>query len=602
MRKLSGYGPSVIVLATAAIVLFVGPVAVRQLTYEQTRTQIIQARHNLESNDLLQRLNQAYRDVASVVEPSVVHVSVHQWSRDDTTGRMAQSLSTGSGWVFDDLGHIVTNHHVIQEAQRIEVQMYDGSLREATHIGSDPLTDVAVIKVEPGRLHPAVIGDDTLEPVKQGDQVFAFGSPFDFRFSMSAGVVSGKGRSVGVLRDSQGQRLGYENFIQVDAAINPGNSGGPLTDVRGRVIAMNTAIATGRRTMGLDEGQFAGIGLAIPIGMVRPVVQQIIEKGYVTKGFLGVHVADRDNTHEDEIVRQLGFRGYGVRVLSVNDEHPAARAGLLRDDVIIQVNDLPVPAVEELRRATASLDAHEATRLVVWRYGLDENEGRVTISVPNAGASGWRGVTLADLSEPLSARFDALQSPEPGVRVIRVDADGPAANADVRRDDVIIRVNDEPVSTVAQLQSVVSSIMPGQTARLSLWRFDWAARRGSMMTMSVPVARLDELQYGRLPGDQSREAITELGIKRMTTCTPMDALRLGVMHQAGVLLEEFVEGSSLSKALPRGSIIVEVEDEPVTNVNELLRELGRFNLRAHGALALVVTPDGGSKRVELRME
>src|SRR5690606_35708911 len=125
----------------------------------------------------------------------------------------------------------------------IEVQLYNGELRPAEIVGFDRSTDIAVLKIPAGRLHPAVRRGPEA-PVRQGDMVFAFGSPFDFRFSMSSGVVSGQGRSVGVIRDEFGRRSGYENFIQVDAAINPGNSGGPLTDFRGHVIGMNTAIAT----------------------------------------------------------------------------------------------------------------------------------------------------------------------------------------------------------------------------------------------------------------------------------------------------------------------------------------------------------------------
>ncbi|MCH7602395.1 MAG: trypsin-like peptidase domain-containing protein, partial [Planctomycetes bacterium] len=240
-QKLSGYGPSLIVLATAMLVLFVGPSAVRKLTYESTRTQIIQASNRLEGNNVLEQINQAYRDIAMMVEPSVVHISVQHRIRGRTV-----AISSGSGWIFDEKGHVVTNYHVIRDAERIDVQLDAGELRVADVIGYDDTTDIAVLKIAEGRLHPAQLADPQ-EAVQQGDLVFAFGSPFDFRFSMSSGVISGKGRSVGVIRNQAGGNAGYENFIQVDAAINPGNSGGPLTNFRGQVIGMNTAIATGRQ-------------------------------------------------------------------------------------------------------------------------------------------------------------------------------------------------------------------------------------------------------------------------------------------------------------------------------------------------------------------
>ena len=377
MRKLTGYGPSIIVLGTAALVLVAGPLAIRRLTFEQTKTEVIQASARLASNDVLEKINQAYRDIATMVEPSVVHVSAQQLIQsDDGVSPPTLGLSTGSGWVYDDLGHIVTNHHVVQDADRIEVQLYDGTLREGTLVGADPTTDIAVIKIAPSAgnsmglasaiagsgLHPAKLAEES-DPVKQGDLVFAFGSPFDFRFSMSSGVVSGKGRSVGA-RDELGHRLGYENFIQVDAAINPGNSGGPLTDYRGRVIGMNTAIATGRRSY-LEEGQFSGIGLAIPMDMITPVVTQIIKNGKVDKGFLGVTLDPRFDPAE---AQSRGMPGLGVRLSAVDRDGPAAAAGIKPGDVILRVNDSEVTSGPQLQSVVSSMLPGETAKLTIWRF------------------------------------------------------------------------------------------------------------------------------------------------------------------------------------------------------------------------------------------
>lgn len=476
MRRLSGYGPSLIVLLTASVVLFAGPRAVRMLTYERTRTQIIQARHNLESNDVLERMNQAYRDIASIVEPSVVHISARYRERDGQ-GREFAGLSTGSGWVFDEQGHIVTNHHVVMNAERIDVQLHNGSVREAELIGADPSTDIAVLKISPGLLHPAQLAPLD-EPVSQGDLVFAFGSPFDFRFSMSAGVVSGKDRSVGVLRDESGRRWGYENFIQVDAAVNPGNSGGPLTDYRGRVIGMNTAIATGGRRFagGFDEGQFAGIGLAIPLDMIYPAVTQLIKSGFVEKGFLGVNVplSAQDN---DTRLATIGFGGKGVVITGVQAQQVAELAGLRANDVVTQIN------------------------------------GR-------------------------------------------------------------------PISSVPQLQSIISSMRPGETARLTVWRM--GQEQSELVEISVPLAKLDLLRAsGQLPPDQPRDSLIALGIARMATNTAKIAQAFDAPYYPGVMIEEIVPSSRLSRFMGNGTTITKVNDVRVRDVDEFLTVLRGANFNRH---------------------
>jgi serine protease Do len=501
MRKLSGYGPSLIVLITAAVVLFAGPRIVQRLAYEHTRTQIVQARHSLESPEIggmLERLNQAYRDIAAVVEPSVVHISAHYVERDGM-GREVAGLSTGSGWVYDHDGHIVTNHHVIANAHRIDVQLHSGQTREARLVGADPTTDVAVIKIDSDLLHPAQLADPG-EPVRQGDLVFAFGSPFDFRFSMSAGVVSGKDRSVGVLRDDSGRRLGYENFIQVDAAINPGNSGGPLTDYRGRVIGMNTAIATGRRAGSnmIEEGQFAGIGLAIPLDMIYPVVTQLITNGVVRKGFLGVEIAETPDENTRELAK-LGYNGVGVWIRAVRPRQAAMLAGVKADDVVTHVN------------------------------------GRTVASVP-------------------------------------------------------------------QLQSIVTSMLPGDSARLSLWRLDRTQQTSQLLEIAVPLARWDLVRLtGRLPADQPRDSLLAYGIARMVQSTPELARSMNVPYRPGVMIQELIPESRLGKNFPVGSILVGVEGLPIRDVDELFEALDRLDL-SYPVRVVIVDPAERTVRLALEAE
>ena len=273
MRRIEFLGPSLVVLAAAGVLLFVGPTAVRQVSQGMVASQMSSAEARLHSGSILDQMSQASRDVAVLVEPSVVHVSSAGIMSGRGGGRTFNN--SGSGWVYDAAGHIVTNAHVVEGATRLEVQLFDGERREAKLLGADLRTDIAVLQVDAQGLVPA---QREAQDPQQGDMVFAFGSPFDFRFSMSNGIVSGVGRAAGI------SEIEYENFIQTDAAINPGNSGGPLTNTKGHVVGMSTAIATGRGN-GVSQGQFSGIGLAIPISMIDNVVDQLIDHGEVIKGY-----------------------------------------------------------------------------------------------------------------------------------------------------------------------------------------------------------------------------------------------------------------------------------------------------------------------------
>ena len=495
MRKLHSYGPSLIVLATALAVLLGGPLAVQRLTEADTKARIIQASRSLAENDILEALNQAYRDIATLVEPSVVHISTTQRSRD-RWGNSQESTSSGSGWIYDNEGHIVTNYHVVKDAHRIQVQLHNGLLREAEFVEADKTTDIAVIKISSAGINPAALAKEE-DQVKQGDLVFAFGSPFDFRFSMSSGVVSGMGRHVGVIRDEQRGSNGYENFIQVDAAINPGNSGGPLTDVRGRVIGMNTAIATGRRSS-LDEGQFAGIGLAIPIDMIVPVVDQIISTGVVTKGYLGIDGRDL----QVQVLQDLELRGFTGR----------------------------------------------------------------------------------------------------GVKVLRSHDDGPAFAAGIRSDDIITHVNDDGVGTMAQLRSVISSMLPGDIARLRIWRATEDDAQGTVRTIPVRLARLDSAQVsGVLPSDHPRDSLRMLGIARMNTSTRQLAQEYDVDYYPGVLIQAVVPGSQLDGLVEPGWILVRINDRLVRHVNDFFGYLERIDLRT-GARVMFsfLPPDGDVVKATVR--
>ncbi len=499
MRLPQAYGPSLVVLAAAATVLLAGPAVVRELGHRHDQSRVMLASERLAGRGILGELNQAFRDLAVAVEPSVVHVAARQMrpGRGD-----APSLSTGSGWIYDDHGYVVTNHHVVANSVAIEVQLSSGALRRAELVGSDSLTDIAVLRIDDERIIPAVRRPID-EPVEQGDLVFAFGSPFDFRFSMSQGVVSGKDRYAGVL--ASGLRRGYENFIQVDAAINPGNSGGPLTDFRGRVIGMNTAIATtGQRSVN-DEGRFAGIGLAIPLEMIEPVVDQIIDRGFALQGFLGV---------------------------SLRDLQPVDRAAL-----------------------------------------------------------GW----------------DAA-----GIRVMTVSPGTAADDAGLRPGDVIVDLNGEPIDGVTSFIARVGSSPPGTEVDLGVQRPD--AERGELQPMrfDVVLGRRDTLAIdGRLPADQSRAGIPELGIESMQTATPERCAALGIAYHPGVIVTEWTPGTRFRRDMPGrggesstpdGAIVIATNGIPVTDVDSFIAALGTVPIgpRDDGSATRLILPDGREANVWLR--
>ena len=596
MRKLSSYGPGLIVLGTAVVVLLAGPSAVWRLTYAQSRARIIQARESLEANPILEQLNQAYRDIAILVEPSVVHISTErtvrkQWGQEQVVG------SSGSGWIYDAGGHIVTNYHVIEDAERIEVQLSTGRDREAELVGYDEFTDIAVIKIPPGQLSPALRAEPDLESsylrVRQGDLVFAFGSPFDFRFSMSKGVVSGIGRSVGVIRDSRGRQIGYEYFIQVDAAINPGNSGGPLTDARGRVIGMNTAIATGHGNR-LEDGQFAGIGLAIPIDMIEPAVRQIIDTGSVQKGFLGVSVADGDRPIAYEL-GILNFRGSGLLVARIAPESPAFDAGLRIGDVITHVFGRQVGTLSQVDAATAGLRSDDEVELAIWRYDTDVNEPKTTrVTRPGSVADGLRGIWLLQQDDSISDWLAVLGFTGRGVHIAGLEVNKPARAAGLQFYDVITHVNDEPVTSVAQLRSMISSMLPGEIPRLRVWRYESELGEARSLTIEVRLDRLDLLRTtGTIPRQQGIQSIRQLGIAEMSTCTPSLASNHGVRYHDGVIVEALVEGSELQDLLEPGSIIIAVMDRTITSVEEFFDQLSGYDLRSpRGVRITFIRPDG----------
>lgn len=599
MRKVSMYGPSLVVLATAVIVLVAGPSAVHRLTHVQTTTRAILASERLEQNPILAELNQAYQDVASAVEPSVVHISAQRPGPPLMGGRQSSAVSSGSGWIYDEEGHIVTNHHVIDGAEKIDVQLYNGEVRPAAIVGFDRSTDIAVLKIAPGRLFPATRSDGRRQ-AQRGEKVFAFGSPFDFRFSMSSGVVSGTGRSVGVIRDQMGNRSGSEYFIQVDAAINPGNSGGPLTDFQGRVIGMNTAIATNIRG-GNDEGQFSGIGLAIPIDMIESAVSQIITTGIVRKGYLGVHVVDRNDELRHEY-RALGYPSHGVVVARIPGSHEQVRQLLAHGDVITHIEGRQIGTPDQFFSVLDGIEIGLSIDMRIWRYEPETNRGkRVSVTLNQTEREQLYDASILSMADRVADRLEQLGFRGQGVLVGFAEAGEPARSAGVRRGDVITHVNERPVAEPSQLQAVVASLQPDEIAELRIWRFDEELQLGQTLTIEVPLAQLDLLRIrGVLQPEMIDDSIPALGIQRMETATEELAAEYDVPFHRGVMITELVPNSEFDRLVEPGTIIVNVMDYPVRDVGQFLSILSATDLR-RGAPIVVAHPDGNMDSVILRL-
>jgi len=353
MRRFVALGPAIVVMLAAVALMFVGPVIVRQMTHAAAVGRALGARQALDADNTLDVLDAAISRVSDAVSPSLVHIDVDAPRRE--SGR--RSASSGAGWVWDAQGHIVTNAHVVRGATFIRVQTADGRVTPAEILAADTYTDIAVLRpADPDGLLP--IARASGQQPRIGQRVFAFGSPFGFKFSMSEGIISGLGRDP--LAD---EPTGVTNYIQTDAAVNPGNSGGPLVDSRARLIGMNVAIATGAGTQTLLQGQSAGISFAIPLATIEPIVTQMVRGREVSRGYLGITIP----ASEEPIITDSGFVGTGVRIPRVQPDGPAAASGLRNGDIITHFNQTPIRNPAMLRSAIGAMSPGDSAAVRVWR-------------------------------------------------------------------------------------------------------------------------------------------------------------------------------------------------------------------------------------------
>lgn len=432
MRRFTAFGPSLMVLLLGCCALLVTPVMIGSLRSANTTAQITLARNTLENDDILERIDRAVTAVADSVLPSLVHIDVQsEWIQDDSGGRRGGGRSTGSGWVYDRSGNIVTNAHVVRGAERITVQFEDGRFADAELVGIDPFTDIAVIRIEDAiTVFPAP--RDTGHIPRRGERIFAFGSPFGFKFSMSEGIVSGLGRDP----MSTAEFGGFTNFIQTDAAVNPGNSGGPLVSVRGRVVGMNVAIATARGgSAELDEsgGDSAGISFAIPLPTIETVVDQLIATGQVSRGFLGVSLIGAVGFENEAGVFTRGMR------VRVENGGPSDLGGVENGDVITAVAGQGVPEFTIFQSIVGTIPAAEPVDIMLYRDGEPRTVQVVLGELPDH-------VLGARARRPIMFQLGLQISDGPAGPIVRnVFASSPADRIGFVSGQDILSVGGEPV-------------------------------------------------------------------------------------------------------------------------------------------------------------
>jgi len=404
----------------------------------------------------------AFQDAARAVLPAVVYVQVEARPQQagvfiDPFGRVRQGPSdspllpagSGSGVIFAEGGYIMTNNHVVQEAERVTVTLFDRRQFEAQVVARDPSTDIAVVKIDGDNLPVARIGNS--DAISQGQWVLALGSPLGLQFTVTAGIISATDRSIGVLSANQADGLAepgqrgaapLEDFIQTDAAINPGNSGGPLVDLSGNVIGINSAIAS-------PTGVFAGYGFSVPINLARRVAEQLIRFGEVRRPYLGVSL---DAVTAVDVQAYNLTSSVGAEVVRIEEGSPAAQAGLQLGDVIVGIGGQAAPTVNGLQAQLARLDPGSRVELRVVRYGR-EITLPIELGLVRSGVRP-RPTPVAAGNAPAQAGFGV---DEQGGRVIvtAVRAYSPAARAGVRPGQLIVSANRQRVSSIEQLSTVI---------------------------------------------------------------------------------------------------------------------------------------------------
>lgn len=460
--------------------------------YARAQQQVDAAREQIAN---VQDMAAVYKAVNRVLEPSVVKIEVEivqpvssrggrgnnplrQWFPDldgdgqpdlpegfmDMPFNERRREGTGSGVIVEKDGntaYIVTNNHVASNATSMTVELWDGRiLKNAKVVGTDPKTDLAVLKIEGDGLIAAKWGDSS--KVEKGDIILAFGSPFGYVGSMTHGIVSALNRQPRIISS----QFSYENFIQVDAPINPGNSGGPLVNLKGEVIGINTAIAT-------ESGGFQGLGFAIPSNQVKMIYNAIKDNGRVVRGYLGVEIADVDQVPNE--AASLGFTGTEGAIIKGARRGAPAYGALQPSDIVTEVNGKKVNDSTELRNTIASIAPGTEVDLKVFRAGKETNvkvklgeqpdDLRTASVTPGTGPRGSAAQTSAELvgirtaaATPENIQTFGLEPGTRGAVITAIRPGSPAQRSGLSVQDCIVRVNTTDINSPEDLDAALSKI------------------------------------------------------------------------------------------------------------------------------------------------
>lgn len=441
--------------------------------------------------------NNAFISVAKAVTPSVVFITVTSSGGKDSGSNMPRdffhffgpdfgnpqsqpSVGAGSGVILTPDGYIVTNNHVVEDADKdgIEVTLNDKIRYKAKLIGTDPTTDLAVIKIEGKELPVAALGNS--DNVQVGEWVLAIGNPLGLTSTVTAGIISAVGRGgIGVIRTAD--NYGIEDFIQTDAAINPGNSGGALVNMNGEVIGINSAIAT-------TNQRYQGYGFAVPVNLLKTVVMDLIKEGKVRRGYIGVQISGIDQT----TASALGLsKAEGVLIQSLVKGGAGESAGLKERDVILSVDGKEVNQANELQSYVATRHPGDVVTLKIVRDGKTI-EKKVTLRARDEESVTVKASDKEDHSEdtdtetPKITKFDGLgmsvrsmtsdemkkDGNEPGAVVTNVKPYGEAFNRSIRQNDVIVEADRKPIKSSGDLKKVIESHKPGDSILMRLKRGD----------------------------------------------------------------------------------------------------------------------------------
>ncbi len=369
--------------------------------------------------------------------------------------RNFKQRSLGSGFIINKEGFIITNNHVIEDADKIKVKLKNGKEFDAEIVGRDPNTDIGLIRIKSKNDLPVLkLGDS--DALKVGQWVVAIGSPFGLEHTVTAGIVSAKGRIIG-----SGP---YDDFIQTDASINPGNSGGPLINMKGEAIGINTAI--------IASGQ--GIGFAIPINSSKSIIDQLKRSGEVTRGWLGVGIQDLG----EKLSEYYGIKeGKGVLVTEVFPGDPAEEAGIKPKDIILSVNGKKVENTRELSKLIAGTIVGDTVKIKVLRNGIEKNfeikivkreADKIASFTPLKGNEYELGIRVSELTPEIARHFNITEAG--GVIVIGVESESQGMEAGVRVGDIIKEINHQPIKTVKYYKNEIKKLKKGDSIQMFIKR------------------------------------------------------------------------------------------------------------------------------------